>query len=97
LDELRRSRTGFRVFLMFSVILAIAAYAVPRIIAERTGWYVAAMYSLWGGGIWLMMLATGIGIYRKHGLWALIGAPFVLIYPLYLLIVLAGWGPPSPL
>jgi hypothetical protein len=85
------SRTiGYRLYVAASIFLAIGAFVAVRIIGQREGFYFAGVDSLWLGGAWIAVIAVGVLIYGKRGLWMLASAPIALLVPIYFLIFWDG-------
>lgn len=86
-----KNRTGgYWFFLAASVLFAIGALIASRIIGQREGFYEAGVASLWLGAAWVVLVASGLLIYGKHGLWMLAGAPIALLVPIFFLFFWDG-------
>jgi hypothetical protein len=81
---------GYWLFLAASVLLAIGALIVAIIIGQREGLYEGGVASLWMAAAWSALIAVGLLLYGKRGLWMLTGAPIVLFVPIFFLFFWDG-------
>ena len=81
---------GYWLFLAASVLLAIGALIAAIIIGKREGLYEAGVASLWMAAAWFALIAGGLVIYGKRGLWTLASAPIALFVPIFFLFFWDG-------
>lgn len=84
-DTMSRNR-----LLIWSLAIALLSFATRWIIPAVTGYYTLAFVVLSGALAiaWLAVSFAAISYYRRRGLLVLIGAPLVLFWPVWLIVVL---------
>ena len=86
----RDNSTGFRLLFVLSIILAILAFGTAVIVGHRVDAYYGARVSYWFSAIWFVSFIIACILYRRRGLWLLIGAPLALFVPIYFEIFYTG-------
>jgi hypothetical protein len=77
-------RLNFGIALTLSVLVAIVGYAIPS--GQRPLNYSAMITaSIPLAIVWLIILGICVWRYRKRGVWLLVGAPFALWWPIWMI------------